>query len=156
MDFVLGVDAGNTKTIALTCDLQGNILSKGRSGCGDIYGLTDKQEAITNLQEAIAQALAPFAEKSVQACFCLAGADWPDDYSYLREQLERIGFYEIPSNDTWARDHGPICLFAGKHPVVKDFGFNGWGNKFDATLDDQITSKLFGQKAFRQNVLYIN
>ena len=75
---------------------------------------------------------------------------------FTPDQLEKIEFFEIPSNDTWARDHGPICLFAGDYPVVKDFGFNGWGNKFDATLDDQITSKLFGERAFRQSVLYIN
>ena len=75
---------------------------------------------------------------------------------FTPEQLDKIEIFGIPVNDTWARDHGPICLFAGKHPVVKDFGFNGWGDKFDATLDDQITSKLFGERAFKQNVLYIN
>ncbi len=90
MEIVLGVDAGNTKTIALVSDLQGNIVGKGRSGCGDIYGVKDKLEAIANLREATKQALAPFDLLPSQACFCLAGADWQDDYKYLKEQLIAI------------------------------------------------------------------
>src|SRR5690554_5021925 len=34
-----------------------------------------------------------------------------------------------PSNDTWARDHGPITIYADQKPVLLDFTFNGWGKK---------------------------
>ena len=37
MQYVLGVDGGNTKTIALVAALDGTILGAGRGGCGDIY-----------------------------------------------------------------------------------------------------------------------
>lgn len=47
-----------------------------------------------------------------------------------------------PSNDVWARDHGPITVFRNGQLVLLDFIFNGWGNKFDATLDNQITRAL--------------
>ncbi len=48
-----------------------------------------------------------------------------------------------PSNDTWARDHGPITVLDGNaHPQLVDFRFNGWGGKYAADLDDGITARL--------------
>lgn len=83
--FILGVDAGNTKTIALVTDLEGHIVGMGRSGCGDIYG-TDKLQAIANVKCAVEQAVG-IKEPVIQASYCMAGADWPDDYQYIEAQL---------------------------------------------------------------------
>ena len=62
----------------------------------------------------------------------------------------------IPHNDTWARDHGFITveeqgdsLTTHQSPittkVLLDFCFNGWGEKFEATLDNQINKHLYEQ-----------
>ena len=62
----------------------------------------------------------------------------------------------IPHNDTWARDHGFITveeqgdsLTTHHSPittkVLLDFCFNGWGEKFEATLDNQINKHLYEQ-----------
>lgn len=56
---------------------------------------------------------------------------------------ENIWFVQVESNDTWARDHGGITVIEHGDAVVHDYIFNGWGAKFDATLDTQITKKLF-------------
>jgi agmatine deiminase len=56
--------------------------------------------------------------------------------------VSKISYVEIPTNDTWARDHGGISIFDNGKNVVCDFRFNGWGNKFDADLDNSITRKL--------------
>lgn len=48
----------------------------------------------------------------------------------------------IPSNDIWVRDHGPITVLAGGQPLLLDFRFNGWGNKYPAELDDALISTL--------------
>ena len=53
-----------------------------------------------------------------------------------------IYFVEIPSDDTWARDHAAITILENEKPVLLDFIFNGWGQKFKATLDNQITQNL--------------
>jgi N-acetylglucosamine kinase-like BadF-type ATPase len=84
--YVLGVDAGNTKTIALVADLQGTIVGMGRSGCGDIYGVPDKFQAIANVRHAVAQATG-IKEHVEHACYCMAGADWDDDYQFLHTHL---------------------------------------------------------------------
>lgn len=60
----------------------------------------------------------------------------------------RLYWAELPSNDTWARDHGGITVIEDGKRVVYDFGFNGWGGKFEASLDNQITLQLFQQGVF--------
>ena len=39
----LGIDAGNSKTVALACPASGQVAGAGRSGCGDIYGTAGEQ-----------------------------------------------------------------------------------------------------------------
>ncbi len=76
-----------------------------------------------------------------------------DDMESVRSQFaetKNIYFAEAPSNDTWARDHGGITLIEDGKPVIHDYIFNGWGKKFDAGLDNQITLTLF-QKGIFQN-----
>lgn len=45
-------------------------------------------------------------------------------------------------NDTWARDFGPIGIEQNGQAAMMDFEFNGWGNKFDAGLDNLLTQSL--------------
>ncbi|HAG96554.1 MAG: agmatine deiminase [Pseudomonadales bacterium] len=52
-----------------------------------------------------------------------------------------------PYNDTWCRDYGPITLADGGSPDrakmrLLDFCFNGWGDKYDASLDNNINQAL--------------
>jgi len=63
-------------------------------------------------------------------------------------QMDRVQTFIVPSNDTWARDHGPVTVLENGVPVLLDFVFNGWGNKFDATLDNQISAALHEKGAF--------
>ena len=83
------------------------------------------------------------------------------DENLVREQLKelpqnKIKYTIIPSNDTWARDHGGIIVMVDEKPVVLDFTFNGWGMKFPANLDNQITRQLFEKNVFPKNVTYKN
>ena len=56
--------------------------------------------------------------------------------------MDNVTLVEIPSNDTWARDHGGITIFEDGKPVVLDFQFNGWGLKFASDKDNLITERL--------------
>lgn len=47
-----------------------------------------------------------------------------------------------PYNDTWCRDYGPITLAKGNAQQLLDFCFNGWGDKYDAQLDNGINKRL--------------
>lgn len=69
--------------------------------------------------------------------------------------LEGIRFVEAPLNDTWARDHGAISVFGDQgEKCIEDFVFNGWGLKFAADLDNQITRRIFRAGAFADDVQY--
>ncbi len=57
--------------------------------------------------------------------------------------MENITLFTCDTNDTWARDHAFITLAGGDKPCYLDFCFNGWGKKFEATLDNAINKKLF-------------
>jgi len=70
--------------------------------------------------------------------------------------FEKVIFREISSNDTWARDHGPISIFVNNTPYLLDFTFNGWGLKFPANYDNQINRKLFETKVFCPETVYQN
>ena len=53
--------------------------------------------------------------------------------------------FPLDTNDTWARDHGFITVEENGRLLLLDFCFNGWGEKFEATLDNQINRHLFEQ-----------
>lgn len=72
-----------------------------------------------------------------------------DDAAHVRERLaaagavmERIRIVEAPTNDTWARDFGPITVVRDGSPELLDFTFNGWGEKFPAELDNLVSRRL--------------
>jgi agmatine deiminase len=62
--------------------------------------------------------------------------------------LVRPDANDIPTNDTWARDFGPITIEEDGRPVLLDFRFNGWGGKFPAEKDNAITRHLHQRGAF--------
>lgn len=70
-------------------------------------------------------------------------------------RLERIIYAEAPSNDTWTRDYGPLTVLdpdGGAH--LLDFGFNGWGGKYAAELDNAVTRRLHADGLFGEAALH--
>ncbi len=63
---------------------------------------------------------------------------------------------ELETDDTWARDHGPISVFEDGCPCLLDFTFNGWGMKFAAARDNLITRELYRRGFFQPQVAYRN
>lgn len=70
--------------------------------------------------------------------------------------LSRVRFVELPYDDTWLRDSGPITLSAGDDKYqLTDFRFTGWGGKFGSEQDDALVAGLvdagvFGKAAHRR------
>jgi len=95
MTYFLGVDGGNTKTIALVARPDGTIAGAGRGGCGDIYGQNGPDGAIAEIRRAVQAALAAAGAQEhelVAGGFSLAGADWPEDFALFEAELGRLGF----------------------------------------------------------------
>jgi agmatine/peptidylarginine deiminase len=73
---------------------------------------------------------------------------------FTKAETKNIIFREIACNDTWARDHGAISVFADGCPTIYDFTFNGLGKKFEAEADNRITRALYNSSAFSNKVKY--
>jgi agmatine/peptidylarginine deiminase len=66
---------------------------------------------------------------------------------------QNLVFAVVASNDTWARDHGPITVLESGKPKLLDFLFNGWGNKYPAQADNAITGELARRGVFAPAVV---
>lgn len=69
---------------------------------------------------------------------------------FLQKERPDLVVREMPVNDTWARDHGPVTVMENGRPVLLNFRFNGWGMKFAACHDNQITPTLYRSGAFQK------
>ncbi len=56
---------------------------------------------------------------------------------------------EVPYNDTWCRDYGPIILIEKGQRRAMDFLFNGWGGKYPASLDNRVNTHLARHALFK-------
>ena len=95
----------------------------------------------------------------VQACYCSIArailADEPlivvtPEPDIVRRLLadvpdQRLVIIDLPTNDTWTRDYGPLAVDADDARThLLDFTFNAWGMKFAANLDNLVTERLHG------------
>ncbi len=81
----------------------------------------------------------------------------PGNTSAAEKLGDRPGLHlvEVPYNDTWCRDYGPITLVHGGERLALDFYFNGWGGKYASNLDNRVNTalarhELFNRFTFRQ------
>jgi agmatine deiminase len=53
---------------------------------------------------------------------------------------ECITYYEIPTDEPWCRDHGPIFLTREQDPklAIVDWDYNAWGNKYPPFALDEV------------------
>jgi len=138
MHVVLGVDGGNTKTIALVAALDGTILGAGRGGCGDIYNAVmtgtpwpdPSAAAIANIEYAVETALqAANVQPSdlVTAVFNMAGADWPEDFALLTTAMKVRGYGRtlIVQNDALGVLHSGVADNVGVSVICGTGGATG-------------------------------
>ena len=89
--YVLGVDGGTSKTIALVADSRGRVLGAGRGGNSNWTG-PDVERPMAVVAETVRQALtgAGLSGSDIEVgVFCLAGADWPEDHTRRQAVLQR-------------------------------------------------------------------
>jgi N-acetylglucosamine kinase-like BadF-type ATPase len=92
---VLGVDGGNSKTVAVVATSDGEVIGAGRGGCADIYNAESETAALDAIRAAVEDALvaAEVTTSDLAAgAFSLAGADWPEDLNLLKSAVDRFQF----------------------------------------------------------------
>jgi N-acetylglucosamine kinase-like BadF-type ATPase len=107
MPYILGVDAGSSKTHALLLNRSGRVLGFGKGGPGNHQ--TSGQEAAFReieiaVRDAMQQQAGGFTGPVELGCFCLAGADLPQDFAMLQTAMEDLHVADkvIIKNDAFA------------------------------------------------------
>lgn len=62
---------------------------------------------------------------------------------------ERLRLVVAATDDTWARDHGPIAVERDGAPLLLDYSFTGWGGKYPANRDNALNATLHAAGIFR-------
>lgn len=52
--------------------------------------------------------------------------------------IKNIRFHQVPSDDVWMRDNGPLFVRRGDEIAFVDWKFNAWGAKFFYEKDDKV------------------
>jgi len=158
--YVLGIDGGGTKTVALAADLQGNILGRGTSVASN-YQIVGLDRAIAALKEASDRAIADAGitiHKFKVVCLGLAGVGRETDRALLLPAIRKLGLADrvILEHDAAIALAGAtacqpgIVVLAGTGAMA--FGMNrlgekrrsgGWGN----VLGDEGSAYYIGRRA---------
>jgi len=65
-------------------------------------------------------------------------------------------FYQLPYDDTWCRDYGPLSIERSDGPGLLDFRFSGWGQKYQALEDDRVCRRLAAKRVFAHNPVHLD
>src|SRR5689334_13960805 len=136
MRVFLGVDGGSSKTHAALVDESGALLGFGQAGIANqhTYGL---EQALEQVDMAVRMALEAAGREPQDVelgCFCLAGADFAEDFRILQTALEGLGLVRrlVVKNDTAAGLRSGLSRPWGV-VVVCGTGFNAAGRGRDGT-----------------------
>ena len=91
MRYVLGIDAGGTKTVGLLADETGRIVGEARGTGANLqtHGELEVEKVFDGILEALGS-----RERIAAVCLGIAGVDRPRDEEVIRGILRRLGYRE--------------------------------------------------------------
>jgi len=95
--------------------------------------------------DALNEALSPFIRIAQAIAYEEAVYIICDDKEKIASMFcstRNMTFIEIATNDTWIRDYGYISIKEEGKKKLLDFTFDGWGGKFEASLDNAVNNTL--------------
>lgn len=136
MQYILGVDGGNTKTDYYLFDINGNFIDMYRGGTCSHEGLKDSFDGTYRVMK---QVFDEFLGKHnlkpkdiVASCFGLAGDDHPLQHQILCQKVEQLGFknYKIVNDSALGIKVGTskgygVCSINGTGTSVSGIGKDG-------------------------------
>ncbi len=69
-------------------------------------------------------------------------------FAWLGVPDDRLHLIVAEADDTWTRDHGPLTVERDGSPLLLDYVFTGWGGKFEAARDNDLTRRLHAAGAY--------
>jgi agmatine deiminase len=104
---------------------------------------TDWQPWLEAIQRDYVELAAAIATEVMPLILCQDAAHQQQIEQQLGERCHHAPRFVIaPYNDTWCRDYGPVTLELDDEKYLLDFQFKGWGEKYDASLDNDINQLI--------------
>src|SRR5687768_13611742 len=155
--YVLGIDAGGTKTVCYLADVNGTIIGEGRGGGANLQA-HGELEVEKVLHGVIEEAVGDRAILPIGVCLGVAGVDRAEDDRIVRAIMRRLGFraHTLVVNDALVAlvagtgDDPGVVLIAGTGSIA--YGVNtegyaarsgGWGY----VLGDEGSGYWIGRQA---------
>ena len=160
MRYILGIDGGGTKTVALAADLRGNILGRGAAGASNYHsaGLDGALAALKEASENAVSAAGVATDGCEVACLGLAGAGRETDRALLLPAIRKLGLADtilLQHDAAIALAGATVCqpgvvILAGTGAMA--FGMNRWGEERRAggwgnVLGDEGSAYYIGRRA---------
>jgi N-acetylglucosamine kinase-like BadF-type ATPase len=160
MAYVLGIDAGGSKTLALLADREGRILDQSRSGSANLR--SQGEEEVERVLAQVVAALGP-PRPLVATCLGMAGIDRAHDKERMTTLLRRLGIEGqiLVENDAQVAlaagtsdgvgivvVSGTGSIAFGVDPSGKRARSGGWGH----LLGDEGSGFWLGHAAVRQGI----
>jgi len=111
LEYLMGMDAGGTKTLCAVADATGRVVGAGLAGCGN-FQVSGRRAASRELERSIGRALRDAGirgEHVAVAFFGISGADRVQDFQTVREMLIPIS----PARNMFLENDTFIALRAG-------------------------------------------
>lgn len=142
MSYLLGVDGGGTKTMALIADQDGNIIGQGNSGPANIL-FSEAEDVRLSIMEAITQALANAGIRGEEVSRGVFGV--PATEALLASSLQEL----LPNSEFFFLGEAPIAFASGSDKpfgilLIAGTGSFSWGRN----LKGQVTTTGGGGAAF--------
>ena len=157
--FVLGIDAGGTKTVCQLANDRGEVLAETRGGGANLQA-AGELEVEKVLHEVMEDAIGDRDIVPAAICLGIAGVDRPDDGRIVRDVMRRIGYKAktlvvndaLVALEAGAPDQPGVVVIAGTGSIA--YGRNernqaaragGWGH----VLGDEGSGYWIGRHALR-------
>jgi N-acetylglucosamine kinase len=160
MRYVLGIDAGGTKTVGLLADETGRIVGEARGTGANLqtHGELEVEKVFDGILEAVGS-----REKIAAVCLGIAGVDRPHDEEVIRGILRRLGYRETARvvNDAaialvaGAEERVGIVILAGTGSIAYGAdraGTTARSGGYGFLLADEGSGYWLGHQALRATV----
>ena len=157
--YVIGIDAGGTKTVCQLADADGTIVAESRAGGANLQALgeLEVEKVLYHVMEAAVdgRGIVPAA-----ICLGIAGVDRPDDAAAVRSIMRRIGYQSrilvvndalvaleagAPSQPGVVIISGTGSIAYGRNALCEAARAGGWGH----ILGDEGSGYWIGRAALR-------
>jgi agmatine deiminase len=106
----------------------------------DGISFPDSYDRVMPVFAKMVDALADSEPVHINVCDGAHETDVKRILSRANARASHVTFHQIPTNEPWCRDHGPIFLTRDEAPrlAVVDWDYNAWGWKYPPFEDDDI------------------